>query len=201
MIYKVTKHLTHPSDPAWELLTSFTLQSNAHPQRVQSFRLAREALRLALLEYEKEVHLADLVLLDYHRLEKFPEYRISLTHNKTYGAAVIAPSFECLSVGIDIEDINRQTRPDVMEKIRHPQDAELAPLERWCLKEAAYKALVNSKRVMGAQKFSEIFVSKQQWTHAPSGVNGMCEMHFLEGQILAIAWIQGQNSSWQGHGP
>lgn len=109
-----------------------------------AFTNSREALAKLL---KQENHLisdlkADLELLNYQNLKKFPDYVLSLSHTRGAGAAVLAHRQDVASLGIDIEWSDRVLKEEASRFYRHPEDSHYDnKLELWTMKEAAFKAL------------------------------------------------------------
>lgn len=73
------------------------------------------------------------------------QYLCSRSHTENYAAACLlentSSSDPVLSVGIDLEPLERQIKPGILKFYQHAQDEGNTSLENWCAKEAAYKAL------------------------------------------------------------
>jgi phosphopantetheinyl transferase len=81
--------------------------------------------------------------LDNHfQLIAFTKLKCSFSHTGQYGACIISDSHQ---VGIDIEHKERTFNPNIEKKFMNNLDEISGSLlERWCTKEAAFKALKNS---------------------------------------------------------
>lgn len=85
---------------------------------------------------------ADLVLIDFQNLPKYPGYLTSVSHTKGAGASVLAPKKDHLALGVDIEWRERILKEGTQKFFRHPEDSYYEnDLELWTMKEAAFKAL------------------------------------------------------------
>jgi 4'-phosphopantetheinyl transferase EntD len=188
--WKTVKTLANPNDSAWAELERTGLPEGVHPVRRQSFRLSREALRLALADAGKHVPIPELRLRGFGGIELFPELKVSLSHTRTGGAALVAKAIDYLAVGIDLEEETRTVSEDVIQRIRHRQDQSLRNLELWCLKEASYKCLSNSGLAADPIPFSGLIIGPGTWAYPPAGVQGTWELKAEQGFLLALAFLK-----------
>lgn len=189
--WKLSKTLSNPNDPDWDLLTKLTLGEKIHPQRKRTFLLSREALRVSLKEAGKEVAISMLMLKDYSGIRGVPEYTLSLSHSKDCGAALVAPGCIYRSVGIDIEHTERTVKKSIIERVGHPEDlGSLRNIELWALKEAVFKALMNSGSFEKHPEFSSIKIGKDFWSHPPSGLRGDWELKLSDDMVTALAFLK-----------
>lgn len=189
MTWKIVHTLEQPLDPAWEQLLA-PLGEKVHPYRKQGFLLSREALRLCLKERGESPFVQDLNLKNYGELISYKKYTISLSHTLNMGAAYIEESSQYRSIGIDIESKLRQVSPAVREKVSHAKDWAYSDIEFWCAKEAAFKALMNTKQFSHPQNFSDIILGKSNWVHATSKIEGGHSIEEHGELIVARAWIR-----------
>jgi|SRR5690606_32599672 len=189
-VIKTVKTLANPKDLEWNTLVFETLGSDVHPNRVEGFLLSREALREAFLTFGRELPPHLLKLENYHQIKSFPEFTLSLSHSRDLGAAVLADRKEYLSLGIDIENENREVKDSIWSRVSHPQDVSLRKIELWCLKEAAFKALMNTDSFPAPIEFSSIEIQHKMFSHSPSGISGEWELHQEHGHIVAIASVK-----------
>lgn len=188
--WKVTKTLTNPLDPEWEELASSCLGEAVHKDRKKGFLLSRDALKRSFKMHGIELGIKDLKLKEYHLLPQFPQYTFSLSHTKDFGAAIVGSRQDFLSVGIDIENASRTVKDSVLTRISHPGDlATLRKIEVWCLKEAVYKALMNSGKLPASIGFSSIQLQHERWIHSPSGLEGEWVLHETDDALVALAFV------------
>lgn len=185
--WKIAKSLDHLNASSWEELVKGD-PALSHNERIYSYCLAREALRLSFLELGIIFGPQELKVEHYSSLNKAPHYTLSLSHTKKWGAAIVAPKNEFLSVGIDIEENERDVKASIIQKVSHPLDEKLRNLDLWCLKEAAFKCLMNSKKFTHPIPFSQIEVSKEKWRHSPSGSEGELNIMILPELTVAKAF-------------
>jgi 4'-phosphopantetheinyl transferase EntD len=183
----IKNHKDFKFDLQWEELLQSQLGANVHPNRQQGFYLARYALRELLEEMNIKFHIKDLELEGFDRLIKLPQFTLSLTHTKDWAAAVLGPRSEYISLGIDLESRQRSISTLISSRIAHPQDIELDPLMVWVLKEAVFKALMNTRSFAKNIEFSSIELRDKTWHH-PSGWHGQWEVHHHPELLIAIAW-------------
>lgn len=189
-IWKLCHSLANQKDNSWDLFSKLALGDNVHPHRQKSFILSRMALSDALLEAGYAVIPHDLFLSDYAKLKAFPHLTISLTHTKDLGAALIGDQQTYRSLGIDIEQEVRQVKDSVARRIAHPQDLKLRNIEIWCLKEAAFKAMMNSGKFDRPVEFSSILIEEKRWSHSPSGLSGEWELDIINSIVIARAFLR-----------
>jgi phosphopantetheinyl transferase len=103
--------------------------------------LSRKALLECLKKFSIEASFEDLELKNYGELVNFPDLRISLTHTKSAGAAIVGKGLQ--SVGVDLEETTRKIQDRTQKYYVNPEDSAkgLAPLEVWCIKEACFKSI------------------------------------------------------------
>lgn len=189
--WKLTKTLSNPNDPDWDLLIKLTLGDGVHSERKKGFVLAREALRKCLKEGGWEVSPDKLKLQNYSTLAGFPDLTLSLSDSRDCGAAILAKRQDFRSVGIDIEHEERVVKDSIMARIGHPDDQKtLRKIELWCLKEAVFKALMNSGEFQKPVEFSSIRIEDHTWSHPPSGLSGTWESEKSEGLVIARAFLE-----------
>jgi phosphopantetheinyl transferase (holo-ACP synthase) len=189
--WHLSKSLLNPNDPEWDLLTRLSLGAEVHPDRRQSFLLSRNALGLCLTEAGRDLPIRDLMLKNYSQIQGIPEYVVSLSHTKNCGAAMLAPKGQYRSVGIDLEHSERVVKESIIERVRHPHDLKrLRNIELWSLKEAAFKALMNSGNLSKAVEFSSIIIEEKFWSHPPSGLKGVWELNFTSDYVTALAFLE-----------
>jgi 4'-phosphopantetheinyl transferase EntD len=187
---KLSKNLTDPKDPEWELLIKSTLPDDVHSDRKMGFLLSRDALKNALSDLGISTHPVDLKLTPFHQLEKFPHLTVSLSHTKELGAALVAERKDFRSIGIDIEHEARVVKDMIRERITHPEDRNLRNIELWCLKEAAFKAIMNTQKFDHPVEFSSIKIGNRRWTHSPSGLEGEWEFEIVNSIVIAKAFLK-----------
>lgn len=188
--FKLSKTLTKPDDPEWDLLIKLTLPDDVHSDRKNGFLLSRDALKNALKEYGLDITPGALKLKDYSGIEAFPQFTISLSHTKDCGAALVADRKTFRSVGVDIEHEARVVKDSIRERIAHEQDENLRNIEIWCLKEAAFKALMNTQQFEKPLEFSSIRLGKNKWFHSPSGLSGEWELEVIRPYVVAKAFLE-----------
>jgi phosphopantetheinyl transferase (holo-ACP synthase) len=188
--YQVINTLNLTQESEWKQLVTSVLGDGVHPKREHGFCLSREALRLCLGERGTQLAISELVLEKYSAVKGHPTLTISLSHTTEWGAAVVGETQDFISVGIDIEPMERIVKPAILERISHPEDINLNPLSVWSLKEAAFKALMNTGHFPNPVEFSSLKISHGQWIHAPSQIQGEWKLAEEHGLVVALAWIK-----------
>lgn len=188
--WKMTQTLSLPQDPGWDKLIQKLYPNDIHKNLKQETLLSRQALLLACEELGIKLEIEDLILKGYSEIIKLPQYTISLSHTKNCGAAMVADKKSFLSVGIDIELSARVVGQNIHQRIGHPEDLNLPSIEIWCLKEAAFKAMMNSGKFEKPQEFSSIKVSDKCWSHSASGIEGEWELETSHEFIIARAFLR-----------
>lgn len=152
--------------------------------------LSREALIMALKEAGYSCSIPHLKMEQYSGLKSFPQFTISLSHTKEAGAAVVADRQTFRSVGIDIEHEERLVKEAVIERVSHPGDLVLRNIEIWCLKEAAFKAIMNTGSFEAPVSFSSIQIEDKTWSHSPSSLQGEWELDIINQIVVARAFLK-----------
>lgn len=188
LTYKLVTKLTNSQVEDWDALVVSELGEDIHPQRKIGYIFAREALRLSLAYEAPEI--LELRVKNYHQLEKWPEYTLSLSHSRGAGAAVVASRNVYRSVGIDLELSDRLVKPEVITRISNVLDAPLKAIEIWCSKEAAFKCLMNTGLFKDFFGLSQIQITQNEWSHSASGLKGQWELKSSGSYLMVIAWLK-----------
>lgn len=188
--FRLSKTLISTQESDWSQLVEEQLGKDIHPNRARGFCLAREALRECFAEYGDQLSIKDLVLENFGQLKNHPFKTLSLSHTTDWGAAVLGKSTDYRSLGIDIEPLERVVKPMILARISHPEDLDLSPIHLWALKEAVFKALMNTAQFEAPVEFSSIKISDAVWSHSPSGNCGEWKIEYQDGLIVALAWIR-----------
>ena len=190
LTYQIKKSLMPAQDSQWKQLIRKVLGQGVHVQRELGFCLAREALMACFLQRGIPIEINDLVLEKFSAVKGQSSLTISLSHAKDWGAAVVANAKEVISVGIDIEPNDRPVKPMILERISHPEDFPLHPLWLWSLKEASFKALMNTGNFEKPVEFSSLKITQDYWEHEASKTQGEWKVDEEQGLIIALAWIK-----------
>lgn len=188
--WNLSKTLSKPNDPEWEVLIKFSLPDDVHSDRKNGFLLSRQALIYALKEQGLEISAGALQLVTHSEIRDLDQFTISLSHTKIAGAALVADRTNFRSVGIDIEQEERIVKDSIRDRIAHPADKNLRNIELWCLKEAAFKALMNTGSFDRPLEFSSICIGEKKWTHSPSGLEGEWELDLVKPFVIAKAFLR-----------
>jgi phosphopantetheinyl transferase len=193
MQWDLVKILNENESADWKQLAAEELGTTVHSDRLMGYCLAREALRLCLRKKSLSLSVPELKVQNYQYLTAHPELILSLSHTKEAGAAVVGSSLVYRSVGIDIEPETRVVKDTIAERIANKNDLSLEKIKLWCVKEAAFKALMNTGDFLKNIEFSDIQISATTFTHSPSGLKGEWDLQTLTPFVLAKAWIYKQN--------
>ena len=188
--YCLLKTLIFTQEPQWKSLVETVLGTDIHPQRAHDFALSRGALQLCLAEQGITLPIKDLILENYCTVKGQDSLTISLSHTSDWGAAVVVPKRQYVSIGIDIEPLSRGVKPSILERISHAEDHALPGLTLWSVKEASFKALMNTKKCPHPVEFSSIKISNNIWEHADSKTKGEWKTNEEQGLLVALAWIK-----------
>lgn len=189
-VLKMVTTLTNPQDPEWDMLVKKTLGEKIHPDRVKGFLLSREALKNALIDLKNDLPISALQMEKHHQISGLPQFTISLSHTADCGVALVGERKIFRSLGIDIEREARPVKDFIIERISNPEDEKLRSIELWCLKEAAFKAIMNTEMFPDPIEFSSIKITRDYWIHSPSGLEGECKVEVVNGFILATAFLK-----------
>jgi 4'-phosphopantetheinyl transferase EntD len=188
--WKLTQTLSNPKDNDWECLSKLALGEKVHPDRKHGFLLARQALLDALHEAGENFPISKLQIENHNKIKESDSFTLSLSHTAEWGAAILATRDEYKSVGIDIEHEKRAVKDLIISRIAHPEDERLRNIELWCLKEAAFKALMNSGYFDKPLEFSSIKIGDKKWFHSPSNLSGEWELEVINSIIVARAYLK-----------
>lgn len=176
----------------WHKLAHEVLGANVHPGRVQGFCLARAALKECFFHEGITLAIHELQMDHHDALKGYPTYTLSLSHTPLWGAAVLGSRTKYRSLGVDIEPQERVVKPFVLERISNQNDKTFSPIELWSLKEATFKALMNTRQFSKPEEFSSIEIHDQTWRHPPSGFEGEWQLDQQNGLVIATAWMRAQ---------
>lgn len=190
VIFRLKNTLIPSDDSSWKQLVTDSLGADVHPKRALGFCLAREALRECLKTLNQPLSIPELVLKGYGELQGFPGLKLSLSHSADWGAAAITTDSRIVSLGIDMEPLERVVKPMILGRIAHPHDLDLSPLSIWALKEAIFKSLMNTLKFENPLEFSSIQIGDGVWTQSESQISGEWKLEQIEGQLVALAWIK-----------
>lgn len=186
----MTKTLNAKDIPLWEALANLELGENIHPGRKRGYFLAREAMRSLFRNEGIDVPINELRLVQHKELIAHPDYTISLSHTPTWGAAILGNKKTYRSIGVDIESQTRIVKEMIKERIAHPEDIKLTNLELWCLKEASFKAIMNTGLFDRPFEFSDIQISSNTWSYSPANLAGEWALETKHEHLVARAWIK-----------
>jgi len=192
LVWKLCNSLPESSTQDWN---NFCLREIGHhisPQKKQTFILSRSALLEAVKEFSPNFSINDLTLVNFHQIKSLSELTLSLSHTKTAGAAVIGERKEYLGLGIDVESSARVPSQAIMKKINTANDFPLSAIQIWCLKEAIYKSMMNSKLIPSSSVvlYSQIIIEKFTWHHKSFNISGEWELHELCDHVVALSIIK-----------
>jgi 4'-phosphopantetheinyl transferase EntD len=103
--------------------------------------------RLALLESLKSCKLdqfksySDLTIVNHHHMLLAEEALVSLSHTHHFAMASVTNCSDITSIGIDLENIEREIKPGLKKFYNNTHDQIQDQLRLWCIKEAAFKAI------------------------------------------------------------
>ena len=191
-VWKMSQTLTEPIDPEWQKLLTLAFGDSVHPERKKSFLLSRIALQNCLKEQGLCLNPSELVLNNHHEITCAKQFTLSLSHSKNIGAALVADRVSYRSVGIDVELKERIVKDSVCEKIANPKDCALRNIDLWCLKEAAFKTLMNTGLFDLPLTFSSITIAQDHWVHMPSKLFGQWELEIVRPFVVARAFLRNE---------
>lgn len=189
LTYRLINNLKENEDAQWHELIRLSLGTGVHSSRQKGFCLGREALRECLRARGFDVPIGELQLENYRSVKQVPTMTVSISHTPEWGAAIVGDTESYFSVGIDVEPFERVVKTAILQRISHPQDIKLEPIMTWSLKEACFKALMNSNKFDTPMEFSSIQLLDKTWMHFPSKTQGYWETSRQKDLCLAYAWI------------
>ncbi len=185
--------LSLPDDELQELLKN-SYPEASHPSRIAGFYSSRNSLLSNLRKIYPQASFKNLMISDYRELTDYPDVVLSLSHSPLAGASVVALKKDYLSLGIDIESIQREVKESIIQRVTTESDLKLPSRETWCLKEAIYKCVSNSGLVEGTLEFKDMVIQDKKWLHSPSQLSGEWRLFSELDHQVAIATLKNQNS-------
>lgn len=182
-----------PSNDLFELIES-SYPPPLHPARRAGLFSSRSSLLENLRKIYPEASFTNLQLADHGRLKDYPDLTVSLSHSALAGASAVAFAQDYLAIGIDIEPLERVVKENIVQRITTQNDLTLTNIQIWCLKEAIYKCVSNSKCYQGVLEFRDMEIKDHQWIHSPSGLNGEWKIWNESNHQVALATLKNQNS-------
>lgn len=165
-----------------------------HPGRAAGLYSSRTSLLENLRKIYPEAEFKDLTLKGYGELELYPDVCLSLSHSANAGASALALKGDYLSLGIDIESLDRGVKESIIQRVTTSKDKRLNNIELWCLKEAIYKCVSNSQVFIGTLEFKDMEIGDNKWNHSPSGLQGEWKLWQEFNHQVALATLKNQNS-------
>ena len=190
LIFRLSQELNSNEIEQWKSLQLKTIGTEVHADRALSYCLSRDALRECLRHQGIDLEISQLIVMDNNKVGMADSYTLSLSHTKKWGAAILGSRLEYLGLGIDVELKDRAIKSGVLNRILHAQDEALAPLFIWCIKEAAFKTLMNSQKISHPVEFSSIQVSANGWTHSDTSSEGSYQIIEHPELVIALSWIK-----------
>jgi len=191
LIFRLLHDWDSKNEEFWNQLIHEQLGPHVHSDRKLAFIRSREALLQCFAEIGQNIRIDQLELESFSQLKAFKQYNFSLSHNKEWGAALLAATSDYLSVGIDIEEQTRELKKSILKRISHPKDLNLSPIIIWSIKEAAFKALMNSQKFVKPVDFNSIQIMPDGFVHQSSGIKGKWEQIPHHSLVIIQAWING----------
>jgi 4'-phosphopantetheinyl transferase EntD len=152
---------------------------DVHPRRQLEWALGRVAWELAMAA---QGFVDPTAQWRGHQRVEGSALRFSLSHTKGYAGAWVG---QHVGMGLDIESRTRAISEEIQTRMAHAEDLTLAPLELWCLKEAAYKSLPAEIQ----QRIWLNSIAIKATSFEAMGMEGRWDLHPHEGLIVARAWF------------
>lgn len=135
-----------------------------------SWYSSRLALLKCLDEMSMTLPINRLKVSNHLHIDNITHLRASMTHTEYdqgmfLSGAIVSHSSGHLSVGIDLEQEDREISEKIKNKFHHSQDENLEAIEIWIRKEASYKAITPllKEKAMKPALFKEIAVSTSEF--------------------------------------
>ena len=123
---------------------SFEILKDVHTNRRKQWASGRVALTEAFRARGVEIDLLKCHFEGHQKIKELPEWRFSLSNIQGFAGALVVPEKQNSGLGLDIESATRVVKDEVLKRITHGQDIKsYSTIEKWCVKEAAYKSLPN----------------------------------------------------------
>ena len=168
--------------------------------KVKNTFASRMALKKLLERHKVNTQLKNLTITNHLFLTHFPNFLVSISHSKFYAAAALGETNHYRSVGIDLELCSRKIANGAERHFINIEDSfapEVTPLQKWCMKEAAFKALsplisdypLNKSLVLKDIAFDQYYFGLPLFAKKIGEVS--LETKKFDGQhfLLACAWI------------
>lgn len=121
------------------------LEIHDTPKRRESYYLSRYAIKQALEDFKISLEMDSIILINNKNIHGAPHLTCSISHTTDIACAVISEVKYNLSVGIDIEKLDRPIKKGATKYFLNENDEleTYTDLEKWVIKEACYKAFSN----------------------------------------------------------
>ena len=189
MHWHFTQTLNEKEREEWNLLARNELGIGVHPDRITGFLLGREALRLCFNKFGRTIGISDLKIKNFNYLTNHSDVTFSISHTHLIGAAIVGEKLKYSGLGIDVELENRGVKDAIIERISHCNDQSLDKINLWCVKEAAFKALMNTGKFHKNIEFGDIEIGPKIFTHSPTQITGEWDFENPKPFVMARAWI------------
>lgn len=161
---------------------------DVHANRYKEWALARLCLELCLEDMGLPRRAQELVFKNEHLLEGIPSVSYSLSHSKTWAAALVASTQIARLVGVDVELRARKVPDTVKHRLLNPKDHPREAMELWVIKEAAYKSL--PRLAQEGIWLNNLIVGENSFELEGSPFRGRFELTGLSEVLLAKAYYE-----------
>jgi len=118
----------------------------SHPEKNYSHYLSRMGIQyLSKVLGALPPPLDKIELVDFQHIKALPGHIFSVSHTKDCALVASAQAEKFKGIGVDIERVHRTIKVDSEKYFLNSDDSfQGSLLEKWCVKEACFKALSNS---------------------------------------------------------
>lgn len=112
--------------------------------RARQHASSRMAISLLLQkDFNIDLPPEEIEIVDHQFIKGFPELKVSLSHTKdAWALATISNHQDVLGLGVDLEFTDREIKKGIEKLYINEEDFwQEEPLQLWCFKEAAFKAI------------------------------------------------------------
>ncbi|MBD65511.1 MAG: hypothetical protein CME62_09910 [Halobacteriovoraceae bacterium] len=171
-------------------------QKFSHPQRNKQYFLGRETLGHCLNYFQQDHNPYQLEFTpNYQTLQGHEHLSCSLSHNRKMAIAIMGSINHFKSLGVDLEDINRPIAPESDRHFINEQDqfASHTLLEKWCIKEACFKALHSLHPECKLLKQVIVHENRFYFQDQKDSHHQLFQVTKTESMIIVMSYIKNKN--------
>ena len=174
-----------PLDDAWTAVLPRSI-ATASESRISEWIGGRIAVQRAFAKAAVRVGADAFKNGSFRKIESNPNWSFSISHTSEWAFAWVTN--DKVSIGVDIEDSDREIKPAVAARFAHGNDLALAPILLWSAKEAAFKSVPVESQI--DLVVSKIAIGDGTFTISDRDINGFWRQEIAGDLVRSFAWTE-----------